>query len=109
MKDRQSWSGGEVGGRQSHKGGGEDNIIDNIISREGRSRAPRAHDVEGEFGMGEEAVAEVVRKVGVGGCESGDEVVFGRPHGLLCRVGPMHLWGNKLHRQPLQEKILSAL
>jgi hypothetical protein len=48
--------------------------------REGRIRAPRAHDVEGEFSMGEEAVPEVIRKVGVGGCESGDEVVFGRPH-----------------------------
>ncbi len=34
----------------------------------------------GGGGMGEEAVPEVVRKVGVGGCESGDEVVFGRPH-----------------------------
>ncbi len=48
--------------------------------REGRIRAPRAHDVEGELGMGEEAVPEVVRKVGVGGCKSGDEVVFGRPN-----------------------------
>ncbi len=47
--------------------------------------------------MGKEAVPEV-REVGVGGGESGDEVVFARPH-----------WGNKLHRQPLQEKILSAL
>ena len=28
--------------------------------REGRIRAPRAHDVEGEFGMRKEAVPEVV-------------------------------------------------
>jgi hypothetical protein len=48
--------------------------------REGRIRVIRAHDVEGEFGMGKEAVPEVVREFGVGGCESGDEVVFGRPH-----------------------------
>jgi hypothetical protein len=48
--------------------------------REERIRAPRAHDVEGEFGMGKEAVPEVGREFGVGGCESGDQVVFGRPH-----------------------------
>jgi hypothetical protein len=43
-----------------------------------------------------EAVPEVVREVGVGGGESGDEVVFARPHCLLCRVGPVHLWGKKM-------------
>ncbi len=48
--------------------------------RERRIRAPRAHDVEGEFGIGKEAVPAVVREFGVGGCESGDEVVFGHPH-----------------------------
>jgi hypothetical protein len=48
--------------------------------REGRIGVPRAHDIEGEFGMGKEAVPEVVRKVGVGGGKSGDEVVFARPH-----------------------------
>jgi hypothetical protein len=30
--------------------------------------------------MGKEVVPEVVREVGVGGGESGDEVVFARPH-----------------------------
>ncbi len=48
--------------------------------REGRIRAPRAHDVEGELGMRKKAVPEVVREFGVGGCEGGDEMVFGRPH-----------------------------
>jgi hypothetical protein len=48
--------------------------------REGRIRAPRTHDIQGEFDMGKEAVPEVIREVRVGGCESGDEVVFARPH-----------------------------
>ncbi len=76
---------------------------------EARIRAPRAHDVEGEFGMGKESVPEVVRKVGVGGCNSGDEVIFGRPHYFSAGLDLVHLWENKFHRQPLREKILSAL
>jgi hypothetical protein len=48
--------------------------------------------------MGKEAVPEVIREVGVGGGESGDGVVFARSHCPLCRVGPVHLLGNKLHR-----------
>ncbi len=48
--------------------------------REGRIRAPWAHDIEGEFGMGKETVPEVIREFGVGGGESGDEVVFARSH-----------------------------
>ena len=48
--------------------------------RERRIRAPRAQYIEGKFSMGEEAVPKVIREVGVGGCEGGDEVVFGRPH-----------------------------
>ncbi len=51
--------------------------VKNRPCRERRIGAPWAHDIKCEFGMGEEAVPEVV---GVGGCESGDEVVFGRPH-----------------------------
>ncbi len=43
--------------------------------REGRIRAPWAHGIEGEFGMGKEVVPEVIREFGVGGGESGDEVV----------------------------------
>ena len=52
--------------------------------REGRIRAPWAHAIKGEFGMGKEVVSEVIiiRDFGVGGGESGDEVVFAfaRPH-----------------------------
>ncbi len=35
--------------------------------REGRTRAPRAHDVEGEFGMGEEVVPDRGRQESRGG------------------------------------------
>ncbi len=63
------------GGRQSHR-----EVVKTRPGREGRIGAPWAHDIEGEFGMRKEAVPEVVREVGVGGCESGDEVVFARPH-----------------------------
>jgi hypothetical protein len=36
--------------------------------------------IEGRFGMGKEAVPEVVRDVGVGGGEGRDEVVLRCPH-----------------------------
>jgi hypothetical protein len=39
----------------------------------------------------------------------GDEVVLNLPHCSFRRVGPVNLWGHKLHRQPLREKLLSAL
>jgi hypothetical protein len=51
--------------------------------RERRIRAPWAHEIEGDFGMGKETVPEVIREFRefrVGGGESGDEVVFARPH-----------------------------
>jgi hypothetical protein len=48
--------------------------------RDGRIRAPWAQDIEGEFGMGKKTVPEVIGEFGVGGGESGDEVVFARPH-----------------------------
>ena len=78
-------------------------------SREGRVGAPRAHNVEGKFSVGKEAVPQVSGKVGMGGSEGGEKMVFSGPHGLLCRVGPVNLWGHKFDRQPLREKILSAL
>ena len=85
------------------------NTVKTRPGREGRVGAPRAHNVKGKFGVGEKAVPKVRGKVGMGGGEGGDEVVLCCPHRFLCRVGPVHLWGNKLHRQPLREKILSAL
>ncbi len=48
-------------------------------SREGEIGASRAHD-EGEFGVGEEAVPEVIREVGVSGSEGEDKVVLACPH-----------------------------
>ncbi len=59
--------------------------------------------------QGEEPVPKVVGKVRVGGGEDGDKVVFARPYCPLCRVGSVDLWGYQCHRQPLREKILSAL
>jgi hypothetical protein len=59
--------------------------------------------------IGEETVPEVVRKVRVGGREDRDEMVFACPYCPLCRVGSVGLWGHKRHRQPLREKVLSAL
>ena len=49
-------------------------------SREGRVGAPRAHNVEGKFSVGKEAVPQVSGKVGVGGSEGGDKVVLAGPH-----------------------------
>ena len=49
-------------------------------SREGRVGAPRAHNVEGKFSVGKEAVPQVSGKVGMGGSEGGDKVVFAGPH-----------------------------
>ncbi len=48
--------------------------------REGGIRAPRSHDVEGEFGVEKKAVPKVRGEVRVGGSESRDEVVFASPH-----------------------------
>ncbi len=71
--------------------------------------APRTHDVQGDFGIGEESIPEVVREVRLGGGEDRDEVVFAFPYCPLCRIGSVGLWGRKRHRQPLREKVLSAL
>ena len=49
-------------------------------SREGRVGAPRAHNVEGKFSVGKEAVPQVSGKVGMGGSEGGDKVVLAGPH-----------------------------
>jgi hypothetical protein len=48
--------------------------------REGEIGAPRTHDVQGDFGIGEEPVSEVVREVRVGGGEDRDEVIFACPY-----------------------------
>jgi hypothetical protein len=76
--------------------------------REGGIGAPRTHDAKGDFGIGEESVPEVVRKIRVGGREDRDEVIFSCPYCPLCRVGSVGLWGHKRHRQLLREKVLSA-
>ncbi len=48
--------------------------------REGRIGAPRAHDIEDEFGVEKKAVPKVIREVRVGGSEGGGEVDFASPH-----------------------------
>ncbi len=48
--------------------------------REGGIGAPRAHDIEDEFGVWEKAVPEVIREVGVSGSKGGDKVVLACPH-----------------------------
>ncbi len=48
---------------------------DMVEARPGRERgieALRAHDIEGEFGVWEKAVPEVIMEVGVSGSEDGD-------------------------------------
>ncbi len=55
--------------------------------REGGIGAPRMHDVQGDFGIGEKLLPVVVREVRVGGGEDRDEVVFVCPYCPLCRVG----------------------
>ncbi len=62
-------------------------------SREGGVRAPGAHNIEGDFGKGEEPVPKVVGKVRVGGGEDGDKVVFARPYCPLCSIckGFLHI------------------
>ena len=77
--------------------------------REGGIGAPRTHDVQGDFGIGEESISEVVREVRVCGGEDRDKVVFACPYCPLCRIGSVGLWGHKCHRQSLREKVLSAL
>jgi hypothetical protein len=48
--------------------------------REGGIGTPRSHDVESKFGVGKKAVPQVSGKVGMGGSEGRDEVVFASPH-----------------------------
>jgi hypothetical protein len=96
--------GDEVGGRRSHRGGGE-----GPTGQREKDQTATGGERLGYLGVGKKVVPEVVGEVGVGGRQQSDEVVFGRPHCSLCRVGFVNLRGHKLHRQPLQEKMLSAL
>ena len=50
------------------------------VPRETVVGAPRAHNVEGKFGVRKEAVPQVSGKVGMGGSEGGDKVVLAGPH-----------------------------
>jgi hypothetical protein len=77
--------------------------------RDQGAKPGRAEKVKDDFGAGKKAVPEVIGEVGVNGREQRDEVVFGRPYCPLCRVGSVNWWEHKMHRQPLREKILSAL
>ncbi len=78
--------------------------------REGGIGTPRTYDVQGDFGIGEEPVPEVVREVRVGRGEEIDEMVFACPYCPLCRIRSVGFWGHKRHRQTLGgEKVLSAL
>ena len=91
---------------------GREVVWEMVESRPGRDsgiRAPWTQEVEGNFGEGEETVPEVVRKIRVGRGEDRDEMVFACSYCPLCRVGSLGLWGHKLHRQLLREKVLSAL
>ncbi len=96
--------GGEGGGRRSRMGDGVGRTRQRVWDG-----APGTQDVKGDFGIGEETVPEVVGKVRVGGREDRDEMVFACSYCPLCRVGSLGLWGHKRHRQPLREKVLSAL
>ncbi len=63
--------GGEVVGK----------MVESRPSRERVVGAPGAqHEVKDEFSVGEKAVPEVSREVGVGGGKDGDEVIFSGPH-----------------------------
>ena len=53
------------------------------FSRGGSGRGPRTEHVEGEFSGREEEVPKVGGEGDVGGCETGDEVVFGSAHGAF--------------------------
>ncbi len=77
------WVGGEV----------VREVVKTRPGRDERIGAPGMQYIEGKFSMGKEAVPKVIREVGVSGSEGSDEVVFRRPHWLLCRVGSVHLWG----------------
>ncbi len=78
-------------------------------SRECGIRAPGTQDVEGDFGIGEETIPEVVRKVRV---DEKTEMRWFLPVLTALSAGLelwVNLWGHKRHRQPLREKVLSAL
>ena len=47
---------------------------------EGGVGAPGSHGVKGEFSVGKKAVPQVSGKVGMGGSEGRDEVIFASPH-----------------------------
>ncbi len=69
--------------RQTELAGGMEWVGGEVIREAVKTRPGRERRIGApcEFGMGKEAVPEVVvREVGVGGGESGDEVVFARPH-----------------------------
>ncbi len=115
--ESKSLRGGQGRKRQGSVGQGVNRVGGEVVweavevrpGREGGIGAQRTHDVQGDFGIGEESVPEVLREVRVGGGEYKDEVVFACSYCPLCRVGSVGLWGHKCHRQPLREKVLLAL
>jgi hypothetical protein len=74
--------------RKTKLAGGVDGVGGEVVGktaetrpgREGRIGAPRAHNVEGQFSVGKEAVPQVSGKVGMGGSEGGDKMVLAGPH-----------------------------
>ena len=53
-------------------------------------------EVECEGSMGDEAVPDMQREVGVAATEAGDEVILVGLDGAFCGVGVMKVWGDEL-------------
>ena len=65
------------------------------FSRGGSGGGPRTEHVEGEFSGREEEVPKVGGEGDVGGCKTGDEVVFGSAHGTFGSESTMLAGGGK--------------
>jgi hypothetical protein len=70
LKERHSWQ--LVGGVKGVGGEVKGEMVEARPGRVGGIGALRAHDTEGEFGVWEKAVPEVIREVGVSGSGGGD-------------------------------------
>jgi hypothetical protein len=77
--------GGGWGGRQSQKAHDKDHDE----QRERGVESPRAHAIEGEFGLGDQVVPAVGGKGDVGVRKDGNDMIFGGTNSSFHRVGAM--------------------
>jgi hypothetical protein len=69
---------------------GKRHTIKTMMSRDRGVESPRAHVIEGEFGLGDQVVPAVGGKSDVGGIKDGNDMILGGTNSSFRRVA----WSN---------------